>query len=180
MLKGYILICRNAEGVHGKRKIGNPWNKGYRMLQLRFVVFVASSRSTCLSNKNLEYETQHCNKCAQCLRKSTISHQQHSTLLFFGSNPRQKKQSSFWERCDKPKKTFIYKQNRKRRTQQSMKPETAQFEAARRELHTSDMTFNNELTRARKKTRRKIARRGEALSPKLIGCRRFRANGFKK
>jgi len=25
MLKGYMLICRNAEGVHGKRKVGNPW-----------------------------------------------------------------------------------------------------------------------------------------------------------
>jgi len=24
MLKGYILICRNAEGVHGKSKVGNP------------------------------------------------------------------------------------------------------------------------------------------------------------
>jgi len=24
MLKGYILICRNAKGVHGKRKVGNP------------------------------------------------------------------------------------------------------------------------------------------------------------
>jgi len=20
-----MLICRNAEGVHGKRKVGNPW-----------------------------------------------------------------------------------------------------------------------------------------------------------
>ena len=26
MLKGYMLICRNAKGVHGKRKIGNPWH----------------------------------------------------------------------------------------------------------------------------------------------------------
>jgi len=25
MLKGYMLIFRNAEGVHGKRKVGNPW-----------------------------------------------------------------------------------------------------------------------------------------------------------
>ena len=24
MLKGYIFICRNAEGVHGKKKVGNP------------------------------------------------------------------------------------------------------------------------------------------------------------
>ena len=24
-LKGYILICWNAEGVHGQRKVGNPW-----------------------------------------------------------------------------------------------------------------------------------------------------------
>jgi len=24
MLKGYIFICRNAEGVHGKRKVGHP------------------------------------------------------------------------------------------------------------------------------------------------------------
>jgi len=24
MLYGYILICRKAEGVHGKRKVGNP------------------------------------------------------------------------------------------------------------------------------------------------------------
>jgi len=22
-----MLICRNAEGVHGKRKVGNPWSK---------------------------------------------------------------------------------------------------------------------------------------------------------
>jgi len=27
MLKGYVLIFRNAEGVHGKRKLGNPWTK---------------------------------------------------------------------------------------------------------------------------------------------------------
>jgi len=26
MLKGYMLIFRNAEGVHGKRKVGNPWS----------------------------------------------------------------------------------------------------------------------------------------------------------
>ena len=26
MLKGYMLICRNAEGVHGQRKVGNPWS----------------------------------------------------------------------------------------------------------------------------------------------------------
>jgi len=25
MLKGYILICRNAKWVHDKRKVGNPW-----------------------------------------------------------------------------------------------------------------------------------------------------------
>jgi len=24
MLKGYMLIRRNAEGVHGKKKVGNP------------------------------------------------------------------------------------------------------------------------------------------------------------
>jgi len=24
MLKGYILIWRNAEGVHGQRKVGSP------------------------------------------------------------------------------------------------------------------------------------------------------------
>jgi len=24
MLKGYMLICQNADGVHGKRKVGNP------------------------------------------------------------------------------------------------------------------------------------------------------------
>jgi len=24
MLKGYMLICRNAEGVQGQRKVGNP------------------------------------------------------------------------------------------------------------------------------------------------------------
>ena len=23
--QGYMLICQNAEGVHGQRKIGNPW-----------------------------------------------------------------------------------------------------------------------------------------------------------
>jgi len=28
MLKGYVFIYRNAEGVHGKRKVGNPWSKG--------------------------------------------------------------------------------------------------------------------------------------------------------
>jgi len=27
MLKGYTLICRNAVGVHGKRKVGNPWSR---------------------------------------------------------------------------------------------------------------------------------------------------------
>jgi len=25
MLKGYKVICWNAEGVHGKRKVGKPW-----------------------------------------------------------------------------------------------------------------------------------------------------------
>jgi len=25
MLKGYMLICRNAKGVHGQRKVGNLW-----------------------------------------------------------------------------------------------------------------------------------------------------------
>jgi len=25
---GYMFICQNAEGVHGKRKDGNPWFKG--------------------------------------------------------------------------------------------------------------------------------------------------------
>jgi len=25
MLKGYMLIWRNAKGVHGKQKVGNPW-----------------------------------------------------------------------------------------------------------------------------------------------------------
>jgi len=23
-----MLICRNAEGVHGQRKVGNPWVRG--------------------------------------------------------------------------------------------------------------------------------------------------------
>jgi len=27
MLKGYILICRHAEGVHGQRKVGNPCSR---------------------------------------------------------------------------------------------------------------------------------------------------------
>jgi len=22
---GYMLICQNAEGIHGQRKVGNPW-----------------------------------------------------------------------------------------------------------------------------------------------------------
>jgi len=29
MLKGYLLIFRNAEGVHGQRKVGNPSLWGY-------------------------------------------------------------------------------------------------------------------------------------------------------
>jgi len=24
-----MLICGNAEGVHGQRKVGNPWSTGY-------------------------------------------------------------------------------------------------------------------------------------------------------
>ena len=24
-MNGYMLICRNTEGVHGQRKVGNPW-----------------------------------------------------------------------------------------------------------------------------------------------------------
>jgi len=32
MLKGYMLICVNAEGVHGKRKVGNPWSKEWGRL----------------------------------------------------------------------------------------------------------------------------------------------------
>jgi len=30
MLKGYVVICRNAEGVHGQRKVGNPWSSSMR------------------------------------------------------------------------------------------------------------------------------------------------------
>jgi len=26
MLKGYMLISRNTERVHGQRKVGNPWS----------------------------------------------------------------------------------------------------------------------------------------------------------
>jgi len=26
MLKGYKLLFQNAEGVHGQRKVGNPWS----------------------------------------------------------------------------------------------------------------------------------------------------------
>jgi len=29
VLKGYMLICRNVEGVHGQRKVGNPWYSVY-------------------------------------------------------------------------------------------------------------------------------------------------------
>jgi len=29
MLKGYMVICRNAEGIHGKRKVGNAWVKAF-------------------------------------------------------------------------------------------------------------------------------------------------------
>jgi len=28
MLKGYMVICQNAEGVHGQRWVGNPWCRG--------------------------------------------------------------------------------------------------------------------------------------------------------
>jgi len=31
MLKGYMLICRNAEGVHGQRNVGNPWVRRLRI-----------------------------------------------------------------------------------------------------------------------------------------------------
>jgi len=27
MLKGYVVICRNAEGVHSQRKVGDPCAK---------------------------------------------------------------------------------------------------------------------------------------------------------
>jgi len=27
MLKGYMLTSRNAERVHGQRKVGNPWSR---------------------------------------------------------------------------------------------------------------------------------------------------------
>jgi len=30
ILKGYILTCWNAEGVHGKRKVGNPCSRESR------------------------------------------------------------------------------------------------------------------------------------------------------
>jgi len=30
MLKGYMLICWNAERVHAKRKVGNPWSNAWR------------------------------------------------------------------------------------------------------------------------------------------------------
>jgi len=27
MLKGYMLVCQNAEREHGQRKVGNPYSK---------------------------------------------------------------------------------------------------------------------------------------------------------
>ena len=36
ILKGYMLICWNAEGVHDKQKVGHPWGKQ-----------ILSSRSLC-------------------------------------------------------------------------------------------------------------------------------------
>jgi len=29
--KRYMLICRNAEEVHGQRRVGNPWLKPYSL-----------------------------------------------------------------------------------------------------------------------------------------------------
>ena len=31
MLKRYMLMCRNAKGVHGKQKIGNPWPRSFQV-----------------------------------------------------------------------------------------------------------------------------------------------------
>jgi len=28
ILNGFIIMFRNAEGVHGLRKVGNPWSSG--------------------------------------------------------------------------------------------------------------------------------------------------------
>jgi len=38
MLKGYMFICRNTEGGHGERKVGNPCNS-LRCLQISWPIF---------------------------------------------------------------------------------------------------------------------------------------------
>jgi len=43
MLKGYMLISVNAEGVHGKRKVRNPWYRGWK----HYILY-------CLENDNFK------------------------------------------------------------------------------------------------------------------------------
>jgi len=53
-----MLICRNAQGVHGQKKVGNPWTKAliYRALQVQnglgcqtfYRIFIKNTSQECL------------------------------------------------------------------------------------------------------------------------------------
>ena len=45
MLKGFMLICRNAEGLHCKRKVGNPCTTSYTTYYSRIPAAVLESMS---------------------------------------------------------------------------------------------------------------------------------------
>jgi len=48
--EGYMLIFRNAEGVHGKRKVGNPWYR--QCLPVVSRVSKYSENSLCYHHQN--------------------------------------------------------------------------------------------------------------------------------
>ena len=37
MLKGYMLLCRNAEGVHGQRNVGKPCPRAIKVCTLDYL-----------------------------------------------------------------------------------------------------------------------------------------------
>ena len=48
--QGYMFICRNAEGVHGQRKVGNPWSRK-RLIVSSSIARIRSSNGRAVSTR---------------------------------------------------------------------------------------------------------------------------------
>jgi len=71
MLKGYIFICRNAEGVHGKRKVGNPCSRKMEP-QPTLSVFLSWKR----------IQTSTCVKCPQWKKTKNFTCNNQTNRLY--------------------------------------------------------------------------------------------------